>query len=35
MIKLGQFISSRVDILPPEIIEELASLQDEVPTVPV
>jgi predicted unusual protein kinase regulating ubiquinone biosynthesis (AarF/ABC1/UbiB family) len=34
MIKLGQFISSRVDILPPEIIEELASLQDEVPTVP-
>ncbi len=34
MIKLGQFISSRVDILPPEIIEELASLQDEVPVVP-
>ncbi|MBI5959256.1 MAG: AarF/ABC1/UbiB kinase family protein, partial [Chloroflexi bacterium] len=34
MIKLGQFISSRVDILPPEIIEELAGLQDEVPTVP-
>ncbi len=34
MIKLGQFISSRVDILPPEVIHELASLQDEVPTVP-
>jgi len=33
MIKLGQFISSRVDILPPVIIQELASLQDEVPTV--
>ncbi|NDJ75315.1 MAG: AarF/ABC1/UbiB kinase family protein [Chloroflexi bacterium] len=35
MIKLGQFISSRVDLLPREVIEELASLQDEVPTVPV
>ncbi len=34
MIKLGQFISSRVDVLPPEVIEELATLQDEVPTVP-
>jgi len=34
MIKLGQFISSRVDILPPEILAELATLQDEVPTVP-
>jgi predicted unusual protein kinase regulating ubiquinone biosynthesis (AarF/ABC1/UbiB family) len=33
MIKLGQFISSRVDVLPPEVIEELATLQDEVPTV--
>ena len=34
MIKLGQFISSRVDILPPEVLDELATLQDEVPTVP-
>lgn len=34
MIKLGQFISSRVDILPPEVIAELATLQDEVPSVP-
>jgi predicted unusual protein kinase regulating ubiquinone biosynthesis (AarF/ABC1/UbiB family) len=31
MIKLGQFVSSRVDILPPEITRELAGLQDEVP----
>lgn len=34
MIKLGQFISSRVDVLPPEITHELAGLQDEVPPVP-
>ncbi len=31
MIKLGQFLSSRVDVLPPEITRELAGLQDEVP----
>jgi len=31
MIKLGQFLSSRVDVLPPEITHELAGLQDEVP----
>jgi predicted unusual protein kinase regulating ubiquinone biosynthesis (AarF/ABC1/UbiB family) len=31
MIKLGQFLSSRVDILPAEITEELKGLQDEVP----
>lgn len=34
MIKLGQFISTRVDALPPEITNELAGLQDEVPSVP-
>lgn len=31
LIKLGQFLSSRVDVLPPEITEELKGLQDEVP----
>lgn len=31
MIKLGQFLSSRVDVLPPEITQELQGLQDEVP----
>lgn len=31
MIKVGQFMSSRLDVLPPEITAELASLQDEVP----
>ncbi|RAN69480.1 ABC transporter [Bacillus sp. SRB_336] len=34
MIKVGQFMSSRLDVLPPEITEELAGLQDEVPPVP-
>ena len=31
LIKLGQFLSTRVDILPPEVTRELAGLQDEVP----
>jgi predicted unusual protein kinase regulating ubiquinone biosynthesis (AarF/ABC1/UbiB family) len=31
MIKIGQFLSSRLDVLPPEVTEELAGLQDEVP----
>lgn len=31
LIKIGQFISSRVDVLPVEITDELAGLQDEVP----
>ncbi|MCA9866472.1 MAG: AarF/ABC1/UbiB kinase family protein [Anaerolineae bacterium] len=31
MIKLGQFLSSRVDVLPIEVTEELRGLQDEVP----
>ena len=30
MIKMGQFMSSRLDILPPEITRELEGLQDEV-----
>jgi len=30
LIKLGQFLSIRVDILPPEVTAELADLQDEV-----
>jgi predicted unusual protein kinase regulating ubiquinone biosynthesis (AarF/ABC1/UbiB family) len=33
MIKVGQFLSSRLDVLPPEITRELESLQDEVPPV--
>lgn len=31
MIKVGQFLSSRVDVLPEVITAELAGLQDEVP----
>jgi predicted unusual protein kinase regulating ubiquinone biosynthesis (AarF/ABC1/UbiB family) len=31
MIKVGQFLSARLDVLPPEITEELSDLQDEVP----
>jgi len=31
MIKVGQFLSSRLDVLPVEITEELSGLQDEVP----
>jgi len=35
LIKLGQFLSARVDVLPAEVIQELAGLQDEVPPEPV
>ena len=31
MIKLGQFLSSRLDVLPRSITNELSGLQDEVP----
>ncbi len=31
MIKVGQFLSTRVDVLPPEFTSVLADLQDEVP----
>jgi predicted unusual protein kinase regulating ubiquinone biosynthesis (AarF/ABC1/UbiB family) len=35
LIKMGQFLSIRVDVLPPEVIVELAGLQDEVPAEPL
>ncbi len=31
LIKVGQFLSARVDVLPDEITRELSGLQDEVP----
>lgn len=34
MIKMGQFLSARVDVMPDSLIEELAGLQDEVPPEP-
>src|SRR5712691_6129502 len=34
MIKLGQFLSSRADLLPEKAIGVLSSLQDEVPPAP-
>jgi predicted unusual protein kinase regulating ubiquinone biosynthesis (AarF/ABC1/UbiB family) len=34
MIKVGQYLSSRLDVLPPEITKELEGLQDEVPPIP-
>ncbi len=34
LIKLGQFLSSRADVMPSEITKELSALQDEVPPDP-
>jgi len=34
MIKLGQFLSSRADLLPQQALDVLSSLQDEVPAAP-
>lgn len=34
LIKIGQFLSVRVDLLPAEVIRELSDLQDEVPPAP-
>lgn len=33
-IKLGQTLSTRPDVLPPEICAELAKLQDQIPPFP-
>jgi ubiquinone biosynthesis protein len=33
-IKLGQVLSTRPDLIPPDLVEELAKLQDNVPAVP-
>ena len=35
LIKLGQFLSIRVDVLPAAVTGELAGLQDEVPAAPL
>jgi predicted unusual protein kinase regulating ubiquinone biosynthesis (AarF/ABC1/UbiB family) len=34
LIKVGQFLSARVDVMPGEVTEVLAGLQDEVPSEP-
>jgi predicted unusual protein kinase regulating ubiquinone biosynthesis (AarF/ABC1/UbiB family) len=34
LIKLGQFLGARADLLPPEALDELAALHDEVPPEP-
>ena len=33
-VKLGQILSTRADLLPPELITELQKLQEEVPPIP-
>ncbi|MGD2116140.1 MAG: AarF/UbiB family protein [Acidobacteriota bacterium] len=34
LIKLGQFLATRIDLLPPEVTGELSGLQDRVPPAP-
>lgn len=34
-VKVGQFLSGRADLLPPEYVEELSKLLDSAPPVPV
>jgi ubiquinone biosynthesis protein len=34
-VKLGQVLSSRPDILPPDFVTELSKLQDNVPALPI
>ncbi len=34
LIKVGQFLSARVDVMPSEVTDELMYLQDEVPSEP-
>ncbi|KAJ1629126.1 hypothetical protein T492DRAFT_841069 [Pavlovales sp. CCMP2436] len=34
-IKLGQLLSTRVDVMPPAFIEELSTLQDQCPPFPL
>ena len=34
-VKLGQYLSLRIDVLPVEVTEELAGLQDRMPAVPL
>ena len=33
-VKLGQVLSTRPDLLPPEVVEELGRLQDHVAPAP-
>lgn len=35
LVKLGQFLSLRFDLLPPEVTQELAALQDRMPALPL